>query len=78
MITLAILPPLIPLIPLGMLALWAAIAGLSITVYKLVKDKKMDPQDKLRKLDEMKASGTIKQEEYDKARQMILDSFVKG
>lgn len=75
MMTLAIFP--LPFIPLALIAIWAAIAGLSITVFRLVIDKKIDPQEKLQKLDAMKASGVIKTEEYDKARQMILDKFVQ-
>lgn len=77
MITLAILPPFLPLLPLAVLALAAAVAGLSLNVYKLVKNKKLDPDQKLKKLDEMRAAGTIKPEEYEKARQMVLDSFTK-
>jgi hypothetical protein len=76
MTTLAILP-FLPLLPLAVIALAAAVAGLSLNVYKLVKSGKLDPDAKLKKLDEMKAAGTIKPEEYEKARQMVLDSFTK-
>lgn len=76
MTTLAILPPFL-LLPLAVMALAAAVAGLSLNVYKLVQNKKLDPDQKLKKLDEMKAAGTIKLEEYEKARQMVLDSLAK-
>ncbi len=53
----------------------AALAGISLYLYQLVHSKTLSVDQKLNKLEEMRASGKIKQEEYDKARQLILDSF---
>ena len=76
MITLAILPPVIlPLLPMAVLALAAAVSGLSIGVYRLVKNRKLDPDHKLQKLDEMRAAGTIKRGEYERARQIVINGF---